>query len=325
MAFAPQQMRRLARLGVCPCASNAAGPWVAAVDALSDIPGQRNNRPKVRLVKGSHLVLPRIPGADTAYLLQSPGKRVVFVLPFEERFSIIGTTDVPYDGDPASVCCSDDEDDYLRDLTGRFFNAPISRSDVLWRYSGVRPLYDDASADPSAVTRDYRLELSAPPNQPPRLSVYGGKITTYRALAEQSMHLLCPLLAPDRTCRAPDPLAPLPGGELFGGDFDTFLGDFFAGLMRDYPSFEPRHLYRLARRHGSRITRVLGDARSPSDMGRHLGEGLYEREVAYLKTEEWARTPQDVLFRRSKLGVHFLATLPNQDGRRLTDDIAALL
>ena len=299
---------------------NAAGPWVDGIDRVSAAPGRIANKPHVRLIKGSHIVLPRIAGADDAYLMQSADKRVVFVLPFEENFTIVGTTDVVYAGDPAAAAPSAEEEAYLLDLASRFFRTPLVARDVVWRYAGVRPLYDDANGDPSAVTRDYHLELDAPPGGPPRLSIYGGKVTTYRRLAEEALTRLVPHLGrpigPAWTARTP-----LPGGALPGGAFAPFLAD----LQRRYPAFEPLHLQRLAHRHGTLIADVLGDAKLPADMGRALGFGLFEREVAYMKTSEWATVPDDILWRRTKLGLHALAAHDTAASRTLVENIAAML
>lgn len=278
---------------------NAAGPWVDAVDRLSDGPSRRNSG-RVRLVKGSHVVVPRIPGANDAYLMQSADRRVVFVLPYEERFSIIGTTDVDYTGDPAAVAIDAAEEAYLLDLASGFFRTPIRASEILWRYSGVRPLYDDETADPSAITRDYRLEVSMPGAGSPRLSVYGGKVTTYRRLAEEALSRIAPHLPGMRSPWTRS--ATLPGGDT-GPDFDAYVLD----LRARYGWLDALHLRRLARRHGSLTRDVLGDAKRAADLGHHIGEGLYEREIIYLREKEWARTADDVLWRRTKIGLH-LAT-----------------
>jgi glycerol-3-phosphate dehydrogenase len=298
---------------------NAAGPWAGRVDGLSTaVAGQP--RGKVRLVKGSHIVLPRLPGiGDDAFLMQHADKRVVFVLPFEERFTIIGTTDIPYDHDPANVAITPDEERYLIDLAQKFFKVPLRQSDIIWRYSGVRPLFDDNADDPSAVTRDYRLELNNEGASPPRLSVYGGKVTTYRVLAEDALALLRPHLP---HMRQPwTATAPLPGGNLPAKDFDSFVTD----LATRYPAFERVHLQRLARRYGDRIGGVLGDTKSLSDLGRHFGEGLTEREIAHMKADEWARTADDVLWRRSKLGLHLKTRATEQDYAQTVEAIARLL
>lgn len=275
---------------------NAAGPWVEGVEA--SLHGVRRNHGGVRLVKGSHLVLPRIAGANDAYLLQSPDRRVVFALPFEERFTILGTTDVAYNGDPAAVRIDDRETEYLLKLAQDFFKAPLRREDVVWSYSGVRPLYDDQTADPSAVTRDYHLELAAGPDAPPLLTIMGGKVTTYRRLALEALERLephLPSMGPAWTENAP-----LPGGDMPGADFDAWLAD----LQRRLPAFDPAFLRRLARRHGTAVLGIVGDARDMAGMGHHFGAGLTEREVLHLKDREWARTAEDVLWRRTKIGLH---------------------
>ncbi len=298
---------------------NAAGPWVDGIDHLAAPSAQAGNG-HVRLIKGSHLVVPRIAGADDAYLMQSSDKRVVFVLPFEERFTIIGTTDVAYSGNPAEVSASADEEAYLLRLAGQFFRISLRHEDVIWRYSGVRPLYDDASADPSAITRDYHLSLDAPAGAAPMLSIYGGKVTTYRRLAEEALGRLAPYLKAG-SGRSWTASVALPGGNIANGAFEPFLAE----MLQRYPAFDPLHLRRLARRHGGLTTDVLGDARGPADMGDALFGGLTGREVAYMKTQEWATHPDDVLWRRTKLGLHAKATLSAADQSKLEDRVAALL
>ncbi len=283
---------------------NAAGPWAASVGSI--VPAADGRRPHLRLVKGSHIVLPRIMGANDAYLLQSADGRVVFALPYEDRFTIIGTTDVAYSGDPGQVAISADEEAYLIQLASRFFKTPLSAADIVWRYSGVRPLYDDQSSNPSAVTRDYRLELATGKNLPPALSVMGGKITTYRRLAEEALNRLSPHLT--RVRPAWTSSAPLPGGDIPRGDFEAFL----EGLTLRHGNFAPTFLRRLARRHGSAADDVLGNARTLGDLGEDLGGGLTEREVLYLRDHEWARTADDVLWRRTKVGLHLDREQRNQ-------------
>ncbi len=277
---------------------NAAGPWVMAVADFVDA-GGRSVREPMRLVKGSHIVVPRIKGAEDAYLCQSADGRVVFAIPYEERFTLIGTTDVPYSGDPAMVSISREEEDYLLDLARRFFSGPPSRGDIVWSFAGVRPLYDDdAAADASTVTRDYRFELSAEPGRPPLLTVLGGKLTTYRRLAEAALAKLAPHLPPMRPPWTAG--AVLPGGDL-GADG---LPGFVSRLCSARPGFDPGYLGGLARRYGSLVDEVLGEARNVSDLGAGLGGGLTEREVRYLVEREWARAPEDVLWRRTKCGLH---------------------
>lgn len=277
---------------------NAAGPWVAEVLASTDAPPSGAS---VRHVKGSHIVVPRVHDEEHAYILQNSDQRIVFVIPYQERYSLIGTTDVPVDAWDAPRI-SDGETDYLIALANGYLAQPISRADIVWSYSGVRPLYDDGSSDPSAVTRDYVLKVEATdgppgPGRAPVLSIYGGKITTYRKLAEAALADLAPYfpgMKPAWTATAP-----LPGGDLRNGDRAALL----AALCARYPGLPVDLLRPLARRHGTLATDVLGDAASPADLGEDFGAGLTEREVEHLVAHEWAREPDDVLWRRTKCGL----------------------
>ncbi len=222
---------------------------------------------------------------------------MIFALPFQGRFTLIGTTDLPYDGDPAEAAIEEDEIAYLCAAFNRSFAQPIGADDVVWSYAGVRPLYDDDAGDPSAVTRDYKLDLDGG-SEPPLVTVQGGKITTYRLLAEHAMSLLCPYfpgLGMGWTASAP-----LPGGEIPDADFDRFL----EGLQRDRPWLPATLAHRLARAYGARVGELLGDAKGLDDLGHDFGAGLCEREVDYMARNEWARTAEDILWRRSKLGLH---------------------
>ncbi|HET8728804.1 MAG TPA: FAD-dependent oxidoreductase, partial [Alphaproteobacteria bacterium] len=225
-------------------------------------------------------------------------RRIVFAIPYEGRFTLIGTTDLAYDGDPGAVAIDEIEIDYLLQAVNRYFRAPVERGDVVWSYSGVRPLYDDASDNVSAVTRDYVFDVDAADGQPPLLSIFGGKITTYRRLAEHALEKLAPFLGCDRAGWTAD--APLPGGDIPGADFDGFLAD----LKRDRPWLPAALAERYARAYGSRTRQLLGEARSLADLGRQLWGDLYEAELEYLAAQEWAATSEDVLWRRSKLGLH---------------------
>lgn len=274
---------------------NAAGPWVGKV--LGQVVGRSDAKPP-RLVKGSHIVVPRLHDGPEAYILQNADRRIVFVIPYEGRFSLVGTTDVPYDGDPAQVAISADETRYLCDVVGRWFKMAPTPDDVVWSYAGVRPLFDDESDNPAAVTRDYVLKVEADNNQPALLSIYGGKITTFRRLAEHALEKLAPYL-PAMT-PAWTASAPLPGGDLGGASFDAFLAD----TRRRYPFLPEGTATRLAHAYGDRIERVLDGATSLAALGRDLGAGLSEREAAYLVDQEWARGADDILWRRSKLGLH---------------------
>ncbi len=274
---------------------NAGGPW--AHDVLKSTVGL-NTTSRLRLIKGSHVIVPRQYDGDHAFLLQNDDGRVVFVIPYEGRFTLIGTTEMPYEADPAMVAISPDETQYLCRAASRYLARPVAPADVVWSYSGVRPLYDDGRARASEVTRDYVLELDAPAGAPPVLSVFGGKITTYRRLAEHALARLggfFPTAGPPWTARAK-----LPGGDLPAVDFASFVSD----LTRQYPWLSESHLRAIARRQGGRALRILEGARVAGDLGPHFGAGLYAREVELMRADEWARTSSDILFRRSKAGLH---------------------
>ncbi len=272
---------------------NAAGPWV--VDALGRIEGERIAE-RVRLVKGSHIVVPRVHAEDHALILQNPDKRVVFVIPFERRYSLIGTTDVAVSSVGEAARISPEETRYLLEAVNRFLAQPLAERDIVWSYAGVRPLYDDGSADPSQVTRDYVLKLDEERGAAPLLTLFGGKITTYRPLAEEALAKLAPFFPGMKgTWTAHEPLP--------GGDIGSFRG--FVGEMRErYPGLPAEVVEGVARRHGSRTPHVLGEARSMDDLGRHFGAGLTQREVEHFVTDEWAATAEDVLWRRTKCGLH---------------------
>ena len=270
---------------------NAAGPWVDGVarQALG-----KGTQAHLRLVKGSHIVVPHAYPGDHAYILQQPDGRIVFAIPYERDFTLIGTTDEPFSGDPGAVSISDSEIDYLVAAVGRSFRSGVTRDEIVWSYSGVRPLYEDKARSSSTVTRDYVFELDAE-NGAPILSIYGGKITTFRRLAEHALKRLAKHL-PIGPAWTGD--APLPGGEM--ADFAQFLWDA-SGRHRWLP---PEMLQRLARAYGTRLDTVIGDARSLEDLGEHLGGTLYEAELRYLIRDEFAGTAEDTLWRRSKLGLH---------------------
>jgi len=289
---------------------NAAGPWAADVARLASSGASAAAAPVLKLVKGSHIVVPRIAGAEDAYLLQSADKRVVFALPFEGDFTLIGTTDVPFDGDPASAAIVDDEEGYLLDLAGRFFAKPLERDAIVWRYAGVRPLLDDGSADPSAVSRDYHLALAAGQDSPPLVNVIGGKITTYRRLAEAVLALLEPHLPIGDPWTAG---APLPGGDVG----EAGIGGYLLDLAHRRPGIPLPTLARLARRYGTRTDVLLGSAKQMSDLGADLGGGLTEREIAYLREREWAQIPDDILWRRTKAGLHMTAEERNGSAEKI--------
>jgi glycerol-3-phosphate dehydrogenase len=283
---------------------NAAGPWVQSTLAATGA----NSPGKVRLVKGSHIVVPRLHAGEQAFILQTTDKRVVFVIPYERHYSLIGTTDIEFNGDPGQVAISPEEIDYLCTAANRFFRKAPTPRDVAWSYAGVRPLYDDAECNASEITRDYVLELDAPAGTAPLLSIFGGKITTYRRLAEEALAKLSPVLKARGIALTDQPWTasvPLPGGDLPRGDFAAFL----AGVGASRPWLPAPLATRLAQAYGTRIERVLGSAGSLADLGRDLGAGLTEREAEYLVAQEWAETAEDILWRRSKLGLHGGAAL----------------
>ena len=273
---------------------NAAGPWVKRV--LNDRLHQPS-RDNVKLVKGSHIVVPRLYEGEHAFILQNTDRRVVFMIPYEQRYTLIGTTDVAIDQDPAKPDASADEIEYLCRAVNRYLAREISPADVAWRYAGIRPLYDDGSANPSAITRDYTLRLDADAGSAPVLSVFGGKITTYRKLAEHALDRLAPWF-PGMTA-AWTATAPLPGGDI-DDDMDALGGR----LAAEHPTLPAPLLRALARRHGTRAFRVLQDVRTAADLGAHFGADLYAREIDYMIEHEWAESGEDILYRRTKTGLH---------------------
>lgn len=277
---------------------NVAGPWVDEV--LAGIRGVEVAT-RIRLVKGSHIVVPRIYAGDAAFLLQHPDKRVVFAIPYERAFTLIGTTDLEYEGDLANVSITDAEVRYLCDTANRYFRRAITPDSVHTTYAGVRPLLDEPGRNVSKITRDYRLELATSPGGAPVLSVFGGKITTYRRLAELAIEQLTRALG--RSSSTWTHCASLPGGDIPDGD----LGRFVRDVQRRWRFLPDDVAQRLACAYGTRIEHVLGTATSAAALGAQFGGGLSEAEVQYLRTQEWARTADDVLWRRTKLGLHLSA------------------
>ena len=274
---------------------NATGPWVSEfLDHTLRIGARRH----IRRVKGSHIVVPRLFDHDFAYLFQNPDGRVVFAIPYQGRYTLIGTTDVEWHGNPAQAAISDDEVAYLCTAVNRYFTVHIGPPDVVWSFAGVRPLVEDEKSSASAVTRDYVLEMQD--NGAPLLSVFGGKITTYRKLAEDVVARLAPRLG--EIGRPWTASARLPGGDIGGARFDDFLQQ----CAEHYPWLPAELRERLASAYGTRIARILGDARGLADLGEAIGDGLYEGELRYLVDHEWARTSEDILWRRTKLGLRAL-------------------
>lgn len=272
---------------------NAAGPWVAKFikeDLKLDSPYG------IRLIQGSHLIVPKLYDAPNAFILQNEDQRIVFTIPYLDQFTIIGTTDREYTGDPAKVSITEAETDYLLNVVNSHFKQQLSRDDILRTYSGVRPLCNDESDNPSAVTRDYTLSLSGASGEAPLLSVFGGKLTTYRKLAESAMAQLTPFftqIKPSWTAAAT-----LPGGE----DMTTPQA-LSAALISKHNWLDAAIAKRWAITYGSRSWQLLDGVQSLSEMGEHIGSGLYSREVDYLCRQEWALDAQDILWRRTKLGL----------------------
>jgi glycerol-3-phosphate dehydrogenase len=286
---------------------NAGGPWVEQVLASG---AGVNARAKVRLVQGSHIVVRKLYAHDRAYMFQNSDGRIVFVIPYQDDFTLIGTTDRDFNGDPAKVKASTEEIQYLCDSVSEYLAKPVRPEDVVWTYAGVRPLYDDGASEAKAATRDYVFELDTPGGAP-LLSIYGGKITTYRRLAEEALERLSPYLRSARPGQDLKPredskaregwtaASPLPGGDL---DVSA-IAALAAELQRNYPFITPEHASRLAHAYGTRAVKLLGNAKSSADLGQSFGATLTEREVRYLMSSEWARTSEDIVWRRSKLGL----------------------
>ncbi|OGA32532.1 MAG: glycerol-3-phosphate dehydrogenase [Betaproteobacteria bacterium RIFCSPLOWO2_12_FULL_64_23] len=284
---------------------NAAGPWVKSLldrELNIESPGE------VRLVKGSHIVVPRIHDKRHAYILQNPDRRVIFMIPYEREFTLIGTTDVQVREQDLPPAISFDEIAYLCAAASRYSAREITAGQVVWSYSGVRPLYDDGKEDPSAITRDYVLLLDE--RGPPLLSVFGGKITTYRKLAEHVMDKLERWIPAHRPWTQAEAL---PGGDFGGRDYPTVLGEFRAR----YRGLDPHWLARLLRRHGTLSEKILDNAKTQGDLGENFGGGLCERELAYLIEHEWAASAEDVLWRRTKCGLHMSAAQRGRVAERM--------
>ena len=271
---------------------NASGPWVGRVRSLAGGGGATH---RVRLVKGSHVVVRRLFDHDHPYIFQTGDGRVLFALPYEQDYTLLGTTDVEFAGAPGPVEITPEEVDYICAAANAYFAAPVAPRDVVWSYAGIRPLFDDHAEKASEVTRDYALHLDSRPA--PMLSVYGGKITTYRRLAEQAVDMLAASLeaAGSRWTSA----APLPGGDIPGAD----IGAFAAQCAARYSWLPQRLLRHYVRHYGAQMHALLTGCSSVEDLGEHFGAGLYAAEVAYLVAHEWARTAEDILWRRTRKGL----------------------
>ena len=274
---------------------NAGGPWVEQV--LNSGAGV-NARAKVRLVQGSHIVVRKLYEHDRAYMFQNADGRIVFVIPYQDDFTLIGTTDRDYHGDPSEVSATREEIEYLCNSVSEYLAKPVVPEDVVWTYAGVRPLYDDGASEAKAATREYVFELDTPGGAP-ILSIYGGKITTYRRLAEEALERLSPYLHGTRAREGWTGKSPLPGGDLDVSAMPALTAE----LQRNYPFLSAEHASRLAHAYGTRAAKLLGAARSLSDLGESFGATLTAVEVNYLMTTEWAVSAEDIVWRRSKLGL----------------------
>ncbi|MAZ04156.1 MAG: glycerol-3-phosphate dehydrogenase [Sneathiella sp.] len=273
---------------------NAAGPWV---DGVIDVATNNTSSHNVRLVQGSHIVVPKLYGHDECYIFQNEDERIIFVIPYEQDYTLIGTTDRDYNGDPGNVSISEAEISYLCDAASEYLKNPVKSSDVVWTYSAVRPLVDDGASKAQEATRDYVLRWQSDTDSALFLNIFGGKITTYRRLAEAVLEKVEEKLGARKASWTAE--APLPGGDFPMEGFS----DLLALVRKKYPFLDTHQAIRLLRAYGTQLYILLGDATSESDLGRHFGNGLYEKEVWYLMTQEWAQCADDIIWRRSKLGI----------------------
>lgn len=274
---------------------NATGPWVSSF--LGGAVGM-NAPDKIRTVKGSHIVVEKLFDHDRAYIFQNADGRICFAIPYEHDFTLIGTTDADYQGEPGKVAISEAETDYLLSAANEYFQASVTRANIRWTYAGIRPLYDDGASKAQDATRDYVLRLDQPADGAPLLSVFGGKITTYRRLAEAALEKLqpsFPAMGKPWTDKAT-----LPGGDFPVNAFAAQVGS----IAKKYTFLELKEARRLVRAYGTRAERVLGNAKSAADLGRRFGPSLTAAEVNYLMDQEWATSADDIIWRRSKLGLH---------------------
>ncbi len=280
---------------------NASGPWMDTTIATIE---HTESKEHIRMVKGSHIIVRKLFDHARAYIFQNEDGRIIFSIPYENDFTLIGTTDVDFHGDPSNVCISQEETEYLCHAASEYFTTPVTPKDVVYSYSGIRPLFDDGKSDAKAATRDYVLKLDTDSNTAPLLSIYGGKITTYRKLAESVLEKLSPYLPEMRQPWTAD--AHMPGGDFSPGDFDGEVQRLI-GLC---PILRIEHAVRLVRTYGTKARLMTSSLKTIEDMGICFGGNLYEFEVHYLIRHEWARNAEDVLWRRTNLGL----VLSNQEG-----------
>jgi glycerol-3-phosphate dehydrogenase len=276
---------------------NSAGPWVSEV--LSTVIG-RNDPDKIRMVKGSHLVVDKLYDHDRCYIFQNADSRICFAIPYENDFTLIGTTDEDHKGDPGKPEITESETNYLLAAVSEYFKKPVTRNMVRWSYSGIRPLYDDGASKAQEATRDYVLKVDQPEGQAPLLSVFGGKITTSRKLAEHALEKLAAFF-PNAT--APwNRDAQLPGGDIAVGE----VAKYIEAKKKAYSFLKPANVIRMFKAYGTEMEKILGEARFASDLGAFFGP-VSEREIEFLRANEWVTTADDILWRRSKLGLHMSA------------------
>jgi glycerol-3-phosphate dehydrogenase len=279
---------------------NAAGPWVAEV--LGGVM-RSNSKARVRQVQGSHIIVPKLHDHDRAYIFQNADGRIIFAIPYEQDFTLIGTTDRDWHDDPAKVAITPEETAYLCAAASEYFARPVTPDQVVWTYSGVRPLYDDGASEAKAATRDYVFEMEEPAGGAPLLSIFGGKITTYRRLAEEALERLEKVFPGSGAKAGWTATQSLPGGGYGVGATEALADE----LMAAHAFLTARDALRMARAYGLEARAILGEARARKELGRDFGCGLSEAELRHLIAHEWARTGDDVLWRRSKLGLHMSA------------------
>ncbi|MDA7742284.1 glycerol-3-phosphate dehydrogenase [Francisellaceae bacterium] len=277
---------------------NASGPWVAKI--LHDVV-ETDSKSQVRLIKGSHIVVPKLYEGEHAYILQNKDNRIVFAIPYgftapgDNEFTLIGTTDVNYEGDPAKVKISMEERVYICDLINEYFEHQVTPEEIVWEYSGVRPLYDDNSDDPSKNTREYHFEKEDVDGKGLLLSIFGGKITTFRTLSEKAMVEVSHYFKDLKEAWTAD--KPLPGGEVAN------QSEIILNIEKAYPWLDKKLAFRFATTYGSRTEKLLQDSKSMEDLGQCFGYNLYQKEVDYLVKEEWATDVESIVWRRTKLGL----------------------
>jgi glycerol-3-phosphate dehydrogenase len=277
---------------------NAGGPWAARIN---EIVVRAPSKRKIRLVKGSHIVVPRLHAHERAYFFQNDDGRLIFAIPYQDEFTLVGTTEVDVGDEPGYPSASADEILYLCGVASRYFRTPVEPSKVVWNYAGVRPLADDGSGDAGEVTRDFVIEMEGRKNEPPLVSVLGGKLTTYRRLAEAVMEKLSKRFVMGKSWTAEEPL---PGGDLAAGGVPGLIAE----IMERHPYIAAPHARRLAFSYGTRAWKIVAESARLQDLGPRIFGNFYQAELDYLRREEWARSADDILWRRTKLGL--VATPP---------------